>query len=76
MIVFVLLGNMPLLLALILAAMVYLTWIEVREEPISGMAKAWWCSLVLLLNLLGYIVLRVTFAIWRARGRPAVGRRS
>ena len=76
MIAFVLLGTVPPVLALVLAGMVYLTWIEVRQEPISFQAKVWWCMLVFLFNLIGYVVLRVAFAIWRARGRPAVGRRS
>jgi hypothetical protein len=76
MIAFVLLGTVPPVLALVLAGMVYLTWIEVRTEPISFTAKVWWCMLVFLFNLIGYVVLRVTFAVWRARGRPAVGRRS
>jgi hypothetical protein len=76
MLFFFLMGNMPLLLAVLLAALVYLTWYEVRDEPISTMAKAWWCSLVLLLNVVGYVILRISLAIWRARGRPAVGRRT
>jgi formate/nitrite transporter FocA (FNT family) len=76
MIAFVLLGTVPPVLALVLAGMVYLTWIAVRAEPISFTAKVWWCLLVFLFNLIGYVALRVTFAVWRARGRPAVGRRS
>jgi len=76
MIAFVLLGSVPPLLALALAGMIYLTWIEVRNEQISPVAKLWWCLLVFLFNLIGYIAMRVALAIWRARGRPAVGRRS
>jgi hypothetical protein len=76
MLFFLIMGNMPLLLAVLLAALVYLTWYEVRDEPISTMGKAWWCSLVLLLNVVGYVVFRSSLAVWRARGRPAVGRRS
>jgi hypothetical protein len=69
MIVFVLLGQVPIVLAVALAGMVYLTWIEVRAEPVTPMAKLWWCLLVLLFNVAGYLVLRIALAVWRNRRR-------
>jgi hypothetical protein len=66
-IVFVFLHRVPAILALALAGMVYLTWIEVREEPFDRMVKLWWCLLVALFNLPGYLVMRVAMAIRRSR---------
>jgi hypothetical protein len=59
--------NVPPILALALAGMVYLTWIEVRTEPISWKAKLWWCLFVSLLNIVGYAMMRLTFVLWRRR---------
>ncbi len=67
MIVFVLTGNAPLVLQVLLALLVYLTWIEVRAEPMSAAVRLWWCLLVLLVNLPGYIVLRVWLLVSRRR---------
>jgi len=64
---FVLLGHVPPVLALALAGMVYLTWLEVRSEPLSPLAKLWWCLLVFLLNIAGYVLMRVAFIVWRQR---------
>ena len=74
MIVFVILGHVPLILALAQVAMVYLAWIEVRTEPdLTFEAKLWWCLLVLLFNVLGYAGLRVWMAARRRRRAQAEG---
>ena len=68
MILFVILGHVPLVLALAQVAMVYLAWIEVRQEP--GMTfemKLWWCLLVFIFNVLGYLALRVWLLARRRR---------
>jgi hypothetical protein len=74
MIVFVILGHVPLVLALAQVAMVYLAWIEVRTEPqLTFEAKLWWCLLVLLFNVLGYAALRLWLASRRRRRAQAEG---
>jgi hypothetical protein len=59
MILFLLTGNAPFFLLILLAALVYLTWIELRDEPVELNVKLWWLSLVLLTNVPGYVVLRI-----------------
>lgn len=68
MILFVLTGQMPVFMAVLLAALVYLSWLELRNEPLSLQGKLWWISLVLLLNVAGYLALRLWLA-GRRRGR-------
>ena len=75
MLVFVLLGQVPLLLLLGLLGLLYLTWIDLREEPLEPLVKLWWGLLVLLTNVLGYAALRVWLALRRRRGATAAGRR-
>jgi hypothetical protein len=58
MIVFILLGQVPWVLLLAQAGMLYLAWIELRNEPgLSFEVKLWWILLVLLFNVLGYAAL-------------------
>jgi hypothetical protein len=66
-IVFVILHRVPPILALALAGMVYLTWVEVRGETFDRTVKLWWCLLVALFNLPGYLVMRVAMAVRRSR---------
>jgi hypothetical protein len=65
---FVLAGEMPWILLLSLAGLLYLTWLDLREEPVEPMVKLFWGSLVLLTNLLGYAALRIWLAVRRRRG--------
>jgi uncharacterized BrkB/YihY/UPF0761 family membrane protein len=68
MIVFVILGQVPLVLAVAQVAMVYLAWIELRKE--SGLtfeAKLWWCLLVFLFNVIGFAALWVWVTARRRR---------
>jgi hypothetical protein len=64
---FVLIGHMPWILLLSLVGLLYLTWIDLRDEPVEPMVKLWWGSLVLLTNILGYAALRIWLAIRRRR---------
>jgi hypothetical protein len=74
MIVFVLLGHVPLVLAFAQLAMVYLAWIELRHEPdLTFEAKLWWCLLVFLFNVLGFAALRLWVVARRRRRAQAEG---
>jgi hypothetical protein len=66
-ILFVLTGQVPAFLALLLLALVYLSWIELRTEPMSDLVKVWWCLLVALLNVPAYLALRLWLAARRRR---------
>ena len=69
MIFFVLTQRAPIPLLVLLAIMVYLAVIEVRNrEDMSFQAKVWWVMLVFLTNFPGLIVLRIyTFVLNRRR---------
>ena len=69
MIIFVILQRVPPILALTLAGMLYLTWLELRDDPLSGRAKLWWYLFVGLFNIVGYAVMRAAIATWRRRYR-------
>jgi hypothetical protein len=57
---FVLFQQAPIPLLILLAIMVYLAVIEVRNrEDMSFQAKVWWVMLVFLTNFPGLIALRV-----------------
>ena len=65
---FFLFDNVPDILWLSLVGLVYLAWIEVRREPdLLPQTKLWWCLLVFLLNLPGYVALRIWVALRRRR---------
>jgi hypothetical protein len=69
-ILFIVTGQMPLLLLLVLLVMCYLTAIELRNEPDPLLIKAWWVLLVFLTNIVGF----GAFWIWltmRRRRRSA-----
>jgi hypothetical protein len=74
MLVFVLLGHVPLVLLLCLIGLLYLTWIELRTEPLEPLVQLWWYLLVLLFNVIGYAALRIWLVVRRRRAgarRPA-----
>ena len=48
MILFVVLGHAPLILLVTLLGLLYLTWIELRDEELEPQVKLWWCLLVFL----------------------------
>ena len=68
MIFFVVLGHVPWILLLTLLGALWLSWVELREEPVEPMVKLFWGSLVLLTNLPGYAALRIWLAVRRRRG--------
>ncbi len=74
MLLFFLLGHTPLILLIILIGVLYLTWIELREEDLEGQVKLWWYLLVLLTHVPGYLALRIWLVVRRRRDaarRPA-----
>jgi hypothetical protein len=62
--VFLLLGWVPIPLLLALALALYLTAIELRQMRESWLWWMWWLSLVFLTHFVGYLILRV-FAVYR-----------
>jgi hypothetical protein len=74
MLFFLLLHAAPDILWLSLVGLVYLAWVEVRREPeLLPQVKLWWCVLVFLTNIPGYVALRIWVAV-RRRRRASVGR--
>ena len=68
MLLFLLVDSVPDILWLSLAGLVYLAWIEVRKEPeLLPQVKLWWCLLVVLTNIPGYVALRIWVAVRRRR---------
>jgi hypothetical protein len=66
--VFFLFHTVPDILWLCLVGLVYLAWIEVRREPdLLPQVKLWWCLLVFLTNVPGYVALRIWVAVRRRR---------
>jgi hypothetical protein len=71
-IVFVILGHVPIILLVCLAGLLWLTWVELRGEDLQPLAKVWWGLLVFLTHVLGYVALRIWLAYRRAgQRRPA-----
>jgi hypothetical protein len=69
-ILFVVIGQLPIVLLIALLIMCYLTGIELRNEPDPFLIKAWWVLLVFLTNIIGF----GAFWIWvtmRRRRRSA-----
>jgi len=66
---FVILGHVPIILLVCQLGLLYLTWIELRGEPLEAQVRLWWYLLVLLFNVLGYVALR----LWLVRRRRAAG---
>ena len=74
MLLFVLLGHTPVVLLVCLLGLLYLTWLELRAEPLEPLVQLWWYLLVLLFNVIGYAALRIWLVVRRRRAaerRPA-----
>jgi hypothetical protein len=71
MILFLITGRMHVFMLALLLLLVYLAWIELRNEPESLQVKLWWLSVVLLGNVLGYLALRVWLVGRRRKRQPA-----
>ncbi len=66
-ILFLVMGQMPVVLLVALLILCYLTAIELRPEDDPVLIKAWWVLLVFLTNLLGYAAFRIWLAVRRRR---------
>lgn len=66
-ILFLVMGQMPVVLLVALLILCYLTAIELRPEDDPVFIKAWWVLLVFLTNLLGYAAFRIWLAVRRRR---------
>jgi hypothetical protein len=64
--IFLLLGDIPWLLVLTLAAVLYLTVIELRNLDLHYAWWIWWLLLVFLTHFIGYLFLRA-YAVYRRR---------
>lgn len=76
MLLFVLTGQIPPILVLVLLVTLYLVWIDVKDEPgLAFLHKAWWFLFVVLTHVPGYLIFRVWIAVRRNRrkedARPA-----
>ena len=67
MLLFFLLGHTPLILLICLGGLLYLTWIELRDEELDSQVKLWWYLLVLILHVPGYLALRIWLVVRRRR---------
>jgi uncharacterized BrkB/YihY/UPF0761 family membrane protein len=70
-ILFVLIGELPIVLLITLLIMCYLTAIELRNEPDPVLIKAWWVLLVFLTNIIGFGAFWIWLTARRRRRRSA-----
>jgi hypothetical protein len=71
---FVILGEVPIVLLVCLVGLLYLSWVDLRNEGLEPLVQLWWYLLVFLTNVLGYAALRIWLLLRRRRGgarRPA-----
>lgn len=74
MIIFVFTGQAPLILLVALLILMYLTWLDLRQEKdLEFLVKAWWILLVFLLHVFGYAVFRFWLAIRRRNASTSRG---
>jgi hypothetical protein len=66
-ILFLVTGQMPLILLVALLILCYLTAIELKPEDDPVLIKAWWVLLVFLTNIAGYAAFRIWLAVRRRR---------
>ena len=64
MLVFLLLGWVPIPLLLALALALYLTGIELRQMRANWLWWVWWMLLVFMTHFVGYLILRA-YAVYR-----------
>ena len=70
MMLFVLTGNVPPIMVLVLAVTLYLVVVDIKDEPgLAFLHKAWWFMFVLLTHVPGYLVFRGWIAVRRHRRR-------
>jgi hypothetical protein len=67
-ILFLIIGQLPLILLVALLVLCYLTAIDLRpEDDLPFLIKAWWVLLVFLTNVVGYLAFRIWLATRRRR---------
>ncbi len=66
--VFLLLGWVPIPLLLALALAMYLTAVELRQLQLHWLSWMWWLSLVFLTHFVGYLILR-GYGVYHRRQR-------
>jgi ABC-type transport system involved in Fe-S cluster assembly fused permease/ATPase subunit len=67
---FLLTGNTPPIMILVLVVTLYLVVIDVKDEPgLAFLHKAWWFMFVVLTHVPGYLIFRVWIAVRRHRRR-------
>ena len=74
MLLFVIIGSVPIVLLVCLVGLLYLTWVDLRTEGLEPIAQLWWYLLVFLTNVIGYAALRIWLTVRRRRDgarRPA-----
>ena len=65
---FLLTGNAPPIMILVLIVTLYLVVIDVKDEPgLAFLHKAWWFMFVVLTHVPGYLIFRVWIAVRRHR---------
>jgi ABC-type transport system involved in Fe-S cluster assembly fused permease/ATPase subunit len=65
---FLLTGEIPPILLLVLLVTLYLVWFDIKDEPgLAFLHKAWWFVFVVLTHVPGYLIFRVW--IWARRRR-------
>jgi len=70
MMLFVLTGNVPPIMLLVLAVTLYLVIVDIKDEPgLAFLHKAWWFMFVLITHVPGYLVFRGWLAVRRHRRR-------
>jgi len=60
---FVILGHVPIVLLVCLLGLLYLAWVDLRNEGLEPIVQLWWYLLVFMTNLLGYVALRIWLAV-------------
>ena len=69
---FVLIGHVPTVLLLAQLGMLYLTWLDLREEDdLDFQVKLWWFLLVLIFNVIGFLIEKAWVYERRRRRRAA-----
>jgi hypothetical protein len=64
---FVILGHVPIVLLVCLVGLMYLTWVDLRGEGLEPLLQLWWYLLVFLFNVAGYAALRIWLTFRRRR---------
>jgi heme/copper-type cytochrome/quinol oxidase subunit 2 len=71
-ILFVLIGHVPIVLLLAQLGMLYLAILDMREEQdLDFQVKVWWVLLVLLFNVLGLVAEKIWVTRRRRRRRAS-----